>query len=336
MIACTIPATAAEPKSEQGRQPWMQQGLALGLALGQALRPRRQLCPLQHAAEEMCVQLSGPLSVRAPSPGSGLQSAHPHARMVAQLRVRACGHGSNLQLEAVRSWALGVQSVRVWRHVFVHEALLGGSWLLVPSWLLRRDPGMMQEAEVEAELAAAEAHVRAAVQEAELDNVPKAAQRQLQPVVQHAELSGVQKHSLAAVQEAVLEAVDDYGQAAVQEAEVASLLQEGPCARDSAQAAVQNLVLLAEQNGGQEAVLGPAQAAVQEAELTTARDAVQKPALEAVQAVDQNSLQEQDLFGMRDDEACAQQKTPLGHWSVELPALHCVLQIACGVRQRPA
>jgi len=137
----------------------MQQGLALGLALGQALRPRRQLCPLQHAAEEMCVQLSGPLSVRAPSPGSGLQSAHPHARMVAQLRVRACGHGSNLQLEAVRSWALGVQSVRVWRHVFVHEALLGGSWLLVSSWLLRRDPGMMQEAEVEAELAAAEAHV---------------------------------------------------------------------------------------------------------------------------------------------------------------------------------
>lgn len=75
MIACTIPATAAGPESEQGRQPWMQQGLALGLALG----PRTQICPLQRAAEEMCLQLSGPLSVRAPSPESGLQPGHSHA-----------------------------------------------------------------------------------------------------------------------------------------------------------------------------------------------------------------------------------------------------------------
>lgn len=81
----------------------MQQGLALGQALGQALGPRTQLCPLQHAAEEMCVTLSGPLSVHAPSPEFGPQSGHSHARMLAPLSVCACGHGPNLQLEAVHS-----------------------------------------------------------------------------------------------------------------------------------------------------------------------------------------------------------------------------------------
>ncbi len=91
---------------------------------------------------------------------------------------------------------------------------------------------------------------------------------------------------------------------------------------------MQNLVLVAEQNAGQEAVPGPAQAAVQEPELTAA--------LEAVQVVDHNPLQEQDLFDIRDDEDYAQQKTPLGHWSVELPALRCVLQTACRFRRRPA
>ena len=127
MIACTIPATAAEPKSEQGSQSWMQQGLALGRVLG----PRTQLCSLQHAAEEKCAQLLGPLSVRAPSPESGLPSGHLHSWMLALLSVCACGHGPILQLEAVHSQALAVQSVCVWRHVFVHAALLGGSWLLV-------------------------------------------------------------------------------------------------------------------------------------------------------------------------------------------------------------
>ncbi len=101
----------------------MHQGLALGTALGTALGPRTQLCPLQHAVEEMCVQLSEPLSVCAPSPESGLQSGHPYAWMLALLSVCVCGHGRNLQLEAVRSRALGLQSVRVWRHAFVHEAL---------------------------------------------------------------------------------------------------------------------------------------------------------------------------------------------------------------------
>ena len=36
---------------------------------------------------------------------------------------------------------------------------------------------------------------------------------------------------------------------------------------------------------------------------------------------------------MRDHEDGAQQNRQLGHWSVELPALHCVLQAAGGVRQ---
>ncbi len=152
--------------------------------------------------------------------------------MLALLSVRAFGHGPNLQLEAVRSWVLEVQSVRMWRHAFVHEALLGGSWLLVQSWLLRGDPETAQEAELDAELAAAEAHVQAAVQEPELDTVLRAAQQQLLLGVQHAELSGVQEHSLAAVQEAVQEAVHDYGLAAVQEAELACV-QEGPGALDA-------------------------------------------------------------------------------------------------------
>ncbi len=64
------------------------------------------------------------------------------------------------------------------------------------------------------------------------------------------------------MQEAVLEAVDDYILAAVQEAELASVPQEGPYALDAAQAAVLTLVLLAEQNAGQEAVPGLEQAAV--------------------------------------------------------------------------
>lgn len=58
----------------------------------------------------------------------------------------------------------------------MHEALLGGSWLLVQSWLLRRDLGTMQEAELEAELAAAQAYVLAAVHELELQNGVRAAQ----------------------------------------------------------------------------------------------------------------------------------------------------------------
>jgi len=99
---------------------------------------------------------------------------------------------------------------------------------------------------------------------------------------------------------------------------------------------VQNLVLAAVQDTEQEAVLGLEQAAVQEAELTAALDAAQKPALEAVQAVVQSSVQEQYLFGMRDDEDRAQQNRPLGDWMVELLALRSVLRTACGVHQRPA
>ncbi len=78
----------------------------------------------------------------------------------------------------------------------------------------------MQEAEVEAELAAVQACVLAAVQEAELHSMLEAAQRQLQLVVHHVELPAMvepwaQEYSLAAVKEAVLEAVHDYGLAAV-------------------------------------------------------------------------------------------------------------------------
>ncbi len=94
-ITCPLPATAAEPESEQVGLPWMQQEFAL--------TSKTPLSPLQHAAEEMCVQLSGPLSVRAPSPESGLQSGHSQAWMLALLSVCACGHGPNLQLEAVHS-----------------------------------------------------------------------------------------------------------------------------------------------------------------------------------------------------------------------------------------
>ena len=135
----------------------------------------------------------------------------------------------------------------------------------------------MQEAEVEAELAADVAYFSAAVQEVEPHNVVRAAQQQLQLVVQYAELPGVLEHS----QKAVLEAVHEYGQAAAQEAELACV-QEGPYALAAVQAAVQKLVVAAVQNAGQEAELGLEQAAVQEYELTAALNTVQKLALEAV------------------------------------------------------
>lgn len=102
--ACPVPATAAESGSEQGAQPGMQQEFAQ--------LPKTQPSPWQHATEEMCVQLPGALSARAPSLESG-PPGHPHTWMLALLSVCACGHGPNLQLEAVHSLALGVQSVRV-------------------------------------------------------------------------------------------------------------------------------------------------------------------------------------------------------------------------------
>ncbi|KAA6421222.1 MAG: hypothetical protein FRX49_08921 [Trebouxia sp. A1-2] len=87
-----------------------------------------------------------------------------------------------------------------WSPVFVHEALLGGSWLLVQSWLLRRDLGTMQEAELEAELAAAQAYVLAAVHELELQNgnagqeaVPGVEQAAVQAAELTAALEAVQK-----------------------------------------------------------------------------------------------------------------------------------------------